>query len=143
MPGDDLDDDDDLERAEDAARERELYLCRVEELNRQLSGWRGGHVIAASYAHEPTSSPFTTTAVNSVLVLQLSGPGGEGQAQLRCIACWRVAFLALWVNSHIEAGYREEGLARLIISDGSRLHVECLDAEIVASEPGAPASTAT
>ena len=81
--------------------------------------------------------------MNSVLVLQLSGSGGEGQAHLRCVACWRVAFLALWINSHIEASYREEGLARLIISDGIRLNVECLDAEIVVSELGAPASTAT
>jgi hypothetical protein len=56
MSGDDLDDDD-LERAEEAARERELYLRRVEELNRQLSRWRGSRVVAVSYAHEPTSSP--------------------------------------------------------------------------------------
>jgi hypothetical protein len=139
MSGDAPDDDDDLERAEEAAREREAYLCRVAELNHQLSGWRGSRVVVASYAHEPTNSPFTTTAESSVLVLQLFGPGGR--AQLRCVACWRVAFGALWINSHIEASYREEGLARLVISDGSRLRVECLDAEIVTSEPGTPTST--
>jgi hypothetical protein len=83
---------------------------------------------------------LTRTAVNSVLALQLFGPGRAGQAQLRCVACWRIAFLAFWTDSRIEASYREEGLARLIISDGIRLHIECRDAEIVATGPGASAS---
>ena len=139
MTGDEPDDLDDLDRAEEAARERELYLHRVEELNHRLSSWRGSRVVVASYAHEPTDSPFTTTAVNSAPVLQFSGPCG--QARLRCIACWRVAFLNLWIDSHIEASYREAGLAPLIITDGIRLHVECQDAELLSSDPGSPAST--
>src|SRR5262245_23511606 len=98
----------DPEDAAEAARERELYLRRVEELNRQLAPWRGGHVIAESYSFGPTDSPFTSMPENSILSFLLSGPGGK--AHLRCFASWKVSFVTLWINAHIEASYQETGI---------------------------------
>lgn len=126
----------DPEDAAEAARERELYVQRVEYLNRQLAPWRGGNVIAESYSFGPTDSPLLSMPQNSILSFLLAAAGGK--AHLRCFASWKVSFITLWINAHIEASYQETGIARLVISDGERLHVECLDAEVVAEPPNDP-----
>jgi hypothetical protein len=124
---------------ENAIREEELllrdaYLRRVEELVGQLRHWKGGCAVVESYSHVETDSPFVRMPENSVLQVRLTRTGHDGDVHLRCIACWSVMFVSVWTVTDIQVHHFEEGLAPLVLTDGERLHVECLDAEIVAVE---------
>jgi hypothetical protein len=111
--------------------ERVRYLEHVETLRRRLEPWQGGNAVVVGYRHAAVNSAFLNDdSENSVLEIVLTKEGIEGEGRLRCMACLEVMFLALWVTADVRVTYRPNGLAPLFVTDGLRLRVACIDAEV-------------